>query len=136
MNRIHLRPDWRRGLESALGGSALGVAEAIAKNVRSQGITVGDVDGGRHEIPLPVKVYHRPLDGPDLVQYTRADGTSRVATRAQALAWGGSFSEIGEGGGGKPGTWVVLAHPAGVAVQAKHGALTRAASAVGHEVHG
>ena len=30
---------------------------------------------------------------------------------------------------------VVLAHPAGIAVQAKHGALTKAASAVGLEVH-
>jgi hypothetical protein len=31
---------------------------------------------------------------------------------------------------------VILAHPAGIAVQAKHGALTRAASAVGLEVSG
>lgn len=31
---------------------------------------------------------------------------------------------------------VALAHPAGVAVQAKHGALTRGAAAVGLEVHG
>lgn len=31
---------------------------------------------------------------------------------------------------------VVLAHPAGAAVQAKHGALTRAASAAGLEVKG
>lgn len=31
---------------------------------------------------------------------------------------------------------VILAHPAGIAVQAKHGALTRAASAAGLEVHG
>lgn len=31
---------------------------------------------------------------------------------------------------------VVLAHPAGVAVQAKHGALTKAASAEGLSVHG
>lgn len=30
---------------------------------------------------------------------------------------------------------VTLAHPAGIAVQAKHGALTKAASAVGLEVH-
>ena len=31
---------------------------------------------------------------------------------------------------------VVLAHPAGKAAQAKHGALTRAAAAAGFEVHG
>lgn len=31
---------------------------------------------------------------------------------------------------------VLLAHPSGIAVQAKHGALTRAAAAAGYEVHG
>lgn len=31
---------------------------------------------------------------------------------------------------------IVLAHPAGIAVQAKHGALTKAASAAGLEVNG
>lgn len=34
------------------------------------------------------------------------------------------------------GASVVLAHPAGVAVQAKHGTLTRAASSVGLKVQG
>lgn len=34
------------------------------------------------------------------------------------------------------GARVVLAHPAGIAVQAKHGTLTRAASAVGLKVRG
>lgn len=32
--------------------------------------------------------------------------------------------------------WVTLAHPAGLAVQAKHGALTKAASEAGLEVKG
>lgn len=62
----------------------------IADAVRDQGITVGDVDRGKSEYPLPVNV--------------EDDGT------------------------------VLLAHAAGVAVQAKHGALTRAAAAAGFEV--
>lgn len=32
-------------------------AEAIAERVREQGITVGDRDGGKYEIALPVRVY-------------------------------------------------------------------------------
>lgn len=72
------------------------VAEKVAGYVEDQGIGVGDKDGGRHEIPLPVKV-------------------SVVTTdRAHAI--------------------VMLAHPAGIAVQAKHGALTKAASEAGLHV--
>jgi hypothetical protein len=73
-------------------------AEKIAAEVRSQGIRVGDRDGGPHEAELPVVV------------------REGVTDRAHAT--------------------VYLAHPAGVAVQAKHGALTRAASAIGVSVHG
>ncbi len=71
-------------------------AEAVAANVRSLGIGVGDRDGGPREAPLPVK--------------TRSFTTDRAAAS------------------------VILAHPAGIAVQAKHGALTKAASAAGLEV--
>ena len=71
-------------------------AEAMADNVRSQGIAVGDVDGGRLEKPLPVKV------------------DSQTTDRARAT--------------------VTIAHPAGLAVQAKHGALTKAAAAAGLDV--
>lgn len=73
-------------------------AEAVAKNIEALGIGVGDRDGGKHEIPLPVKVELSTTD------------------RAHAL--------------------VVLAHPAGIAVQAKHGALTKAASEAGLQVKG
>jgi hypothetical protein len=72
------------------------VAEQIGRNVEAQGITVGDKDGGAHEIPLPVKVEVTTTD--------RAHGS------------------------------VILAHPAGIAVQAKHGALTKAAAEAGLEV--
>ena len=71
-------------------------AEKVADNVRSQGIKVGDVDGGKHERELPVKVDPQTSD------------------RARAR--------------------VILAHPAGLAVQAKHGALSKAAAAEGLEV--
>lgn len=71
-------------------------AEEIAQNVRDLDITVGDVDGGKHEIDLPVTVKMVTTD------------------RAHAI--------------------VALAHPAGLAVQAKHGALTKAAAAAGLEV--
>lgn len=74
--------------------AAFEAAGAIADNVRSQGITVGDIDGGSWEIALPVKISSREH------------------------------------------ITVSLAHPAGKAVQAKHGALTRAAAAAGLEVHG
>lgn len=72
--------------------------EKVAANVESQGITVGDRDGGKHEIDLPV-----------LVEMTTTD-------RAKGC--------------------VILAHPAGAAVQAKHGALTKAAAAAGLTVTG
>lgn len=72
-------------------------AEAVAQNVRNQGITVVAFRGDG-EIPLPVKVYLHETD------------------RAHAN--------------------VVLAHPAGEAVQAKHGALTKAAKQAGLDVRG
>lgn len=67
---------------------------AIADNVRGMGITVGDIDGGSWEIPLPVSV-------------SKEDPVK-----------------------------VSLSHPAGIAVQAKHGALTSGAAAAGLEVTG
>lgn len=83
-------------------GEVRGAIEALTKrvaaNVESQGITVGDRDGGSHEYALPVKS--------DVITTDRAHGR------------------------------VVLAHPAGIAVQAKHGALTKAASQAGLEVRG
>lgn len=73
-------------------------AENVAANVRDMDITVGDVDGGKHEIDLPVTVKMVTTD------------------RAHAI--------------------VALAHPAGEAVQAKHGALTKAAGQAGLDVRG
>lgn len=73
-------------------------AEQVAQNVRDQGITVGDRDGGPHEFDLPVKV------------------TMSTTDRAHAN--------------------VTLAHPSGNAVQAKHGALTKAAAQAGLDVRG
>lgn len=73
-------------------------AEAVADNVRSQGIRVGDQDGGSYEVPLPVAVSMYETD------------------RAHAV--------------------VVLEHAAGDAVQAKHGALTKAAAEAGLDVRG
>lgn len=73
-------------------------AERVAENVRSQGIRVGDVDGGPRERDLPVEVRTQTTD------------------RARAT--------------------VTIAHPAGQAVQAKHGALTKAAAQVGLDVRG
>ena len=71
-------------------------AETVAQNVRDMGIKVGDVDGGKHEVDLPVTV------------------TMSTTDRAHAN--------------------VTLAHPAGEAVQAKHGALTKAAAQAGLDV--
>lgn len=71
-------------------------AEAVAENVKAQGITVGDIDGGKHEYELPVEVSMTTTD--------RAHGN------------------------------VTLTHPAGLAVQAKHGALTKAAAEAGLDV--
>lgn len=93
MTRVHLD---KAALARAIarGDAAAKAAGQIADHVRAQRIKVGDVDGGRNEIDLPLKVYDND------------DGTATV----------------------------VLAHPAGIAVQAKHGALTRAAAANGMEV--
>ena len=68
-------------------------AEAVAENVRSMGVTVGDKEGGSSEYALPVVVSMYETD------------------RAHAV--------------------VVLEHAAGDAVQAKHGALTKAAAQAG-----
>lgn len=73
------------------------VAERVAENVRQQRITVGDVDGGANEYPLPVDV--------SVITTDRAHASVR------------------------------LAHAAGIAVQAKHGALTKAASSAGISIH-
>lgn len=75
-----------------------GATEKVAANVREQGITVGDRDGGPHEYDLPVEVEMTTTD--------RAHGV------------------------------VVLAHAAGKAVQAKRGALTKAAAQAGLDVNG
>lgn len=94
MSRVHLRPDWGRVIGEKAAPGVRDAARAIQKTAYNSGVTVGDVDGGGHEYPLPVRIFHDD------------DGTSRVA----------------------------LAHPAGIAVQAKHGTLTRAAAANGFEV--
>lgn len=96
MTQVHLSFDWQRTVERLAARQVKDAANEIADAARLQGITVGDVDGGKHEIPLPVKVY--------------GDDDNAAA--------------------------VVLAHPAGIAVQAKHGTLTRAAASKGFEVHG
>jgi hypothetical protein len=93
----------QRGIEAIAKGAEMRAlvekaAEEIARNVRAQGIKVGDRDGGPLEYELPVKV--------------------KVTTTDRAHAS------------------VILAHPAGIAVQAKHGALTRAAASAGLEVSG
>lgn len=79
-------------------GAVDALAERIADNVRSQGIRVGDRDGGAHEYDLPVKV------------------ASATTDRAKAI--------------------VSIPHPSALAVQAKHGTLTKAAAAVGLKVKG
>ena len=71
-------------------------AEAVADNVRAQGIKAGDRDGGPHERELPVSVQMVTTD------------------RAHAI--------------------VAITHPAGDAVQAKHGVLTKAAAQAGLDV--
>ena len=92
-----------KGVSAALksGGMQATVraaAEAVAANVRAEGIKVGDKDGGRRERDLPVEVSMTTTD------------------RAHAR--------------------VTLAHAAGQAVQAKHGALTKAAGQAGLDVRG
>lgn len=71
--------------------------QQVADAVRSQGIKVGDVDGGSYEADMPVET--------DMVVTDRAHGR------------------------------VTVAHAAGQAVQAKHGALTKAALEAGLEVN-
>jgi hypothetical protein len=93
----------RRGIAALLKSAPIDAAtkeaaEAVAENVRDMGIRVGDKDGGRHEIPLPVKVFPHTTD------------------RAHVV--------------------VALAHPSGEAVQAKHGALTKAAAQARLDVKG
>lgn len=94
MPRIHLNEAAlaRLSESDAMKAATRGVADSIADNVRAQGITVGDRDGGSWEIALPVTVSDRK------------------------------------------NVTVSLSHPAGIAVQAKHGALTKAAAAAGLEV--
>lgn len=82
----------QRGIKTAVDE----MAERVAERVRSYGITVGDKDGGSHEIDLPVTIDSYKSD--------------------------------------RPRASVFLAHAAGLAVQAKHGALTRAAADLGLEV--
>lgn len=90
-----------KGIEAILKGAPMqaavkAAAEKVAENVRDMHITVGDHEGGKHEIDLPVTV------------------TMHTTDRAHAN--------------------VTLAHPAGEAVQAKHGALTKAAAQAGLSV--
>lgn len=95
MTRIHLDQfALERLLLARVGTATKRLADELADTVRQQGIKVGDVDGGKSEIPLPVRTYSDP------------DGKAAV----------------------------VLAHPAGISVQAKHGSLTRAAASKGLEV--
>lgn len=96
MADVHLRPDWLRFVESKAAEGVRDAARKIQEAAYRQGITVGDVNGGPHEIRLPVTIKHHD------------DNTSSV----------------------------ILAHPSGKAVQAKHGTLTRAAAAEGYEVRG
>ena len=107
MTRPRVKLDLR-GLEEVaksheMRAATHAAAEKVAENVKSQGITVGDKDGGSFEYPLPVKVYDDTTDG---MRVNRA--VSRV----------------------------VLAHAAGLAVQAKHGALSKAASDAGLKLKG
>jgi hypothetical protein len=92
-----------RGIAALLRGREMTdatreAAEAVADNVRSQGIRVGDIDGGSSEVELPVKVSMYETD------------------RAHAV--------------------VVLEHASGEAVQAKHGALSKAAAQAGLDFKG
>ena len=91
------------GLAAVLQSTAMhritqDAAEQVADNVRAQQIRVGDKDGGRREVEMPVKVSMTTTD------------------RAHAF--------------------VTIAHPSGEAVQAKHGALTKAAAQAGLDVRG
>lgn len=90
------------GLKAALTGPAMKtvlrqIADQVAGNVRSQGIKVGDVNGGPDEVDLPV------------ISGLSNDELAGIVT---------------------------LAHPAGMAVQAKHGTLTKAAAQAGLKIRG
>lgn len=105
-----------KGLAEALrtervGAVLIDAAQAVATSIRGEGIKVGDVDGGKHEIALPVEVR-----GPGVSRPRSVGGVQGFARVAQAT--------------------VSLDHPAGEAVQAKHGSLTRAAAQAGLRVTG
>lgn len=87
----------QRALDSLLSSAGFAAAtkraaEAVADNVRGQGIRVGDVDGGADEIPLPVEVYpHTDNDGLVVVALAHAAGEAVQAkhgslTKAAAQA--------------------------------------------------
>lgn len=105
-----------KGLAAALrtermGAVLVAAGERMAASIRAEGVKVGDVDGGKHEIPLPVEVR-----GPGVSKARAVPGVQGFARVAQAI--------------------VSLEHPAGQAVQAKHGSLTRAAASAGLRVAG
>lgn len=97
---------------------------------------------GRHRIHLDKRALER------IIADRASDATRRVAEDiADAVRRQGI--EVGDENGGSDEyalpvevdvvddvARVTLAHPAGKAVQAKHGALTRAAASLGFEVHG
>ncbi|HET6154358.1 MAG TPA: hypothetical protein VFE15_15545 [Marmoricola sp.] len=87
------------------------VGEQVADNVRAQGITVGDENGGPDQIALPVEVH-----GPELSRSRPIPGVQGYGQAQQVV--------------------VSLAHAAGEAVQAKHGALTKAAAQAGLRLSG
>lgn len=62
------------------------------------------------------------------IHETAHDGPVPVETRSR-VASGGRISA-------RPAVDVILAHPGGLAIEAKYGALTKAASAAGLEVRG
>lgn len=99
MARSKVRLD-SRGIAGLLKSSEVDrateqAAEAVAANVRAQGIAVEGVPG---DVALPVAV------------------TMRTTDRAHAN--------------------VTITHPSGIAVQAKHGSLTKAAAQAGLDVKG
>lgn len=93
-------------------------------------------------------VHLRP-DWQRVVEAKAAESVRDAARKIQRAAYGAGI-KVGDVDGGPreiplPVTIkhhddntssVILAHPSGKAVQAKHGTLTRAAAAEGYEVHG
>lgn len=59
MSNVHLRPDWQRRIEQRSNEARRQLAQRLADEARKPGITVGDVDGGKHEYDLPVTVRDR-----------------------------------------------------------------------------